>query len=207
MDKLRLQQSKEMANSFDAATIKANKLAETIQATAGTISSNLADALASGMDKSGFMEKMKDMIKQMAVTAALAATGIQETISKIAKAIAGGEAVDVASQISALWNTASSVVNPIISAIDSQFASFMPAVPAFANGTNFAPGGIALVGEQGPELVNIPRGSRVSTAAETRSGAGRNVTFVFNSPQEMSPSDMMARARQSARQLAFEGAF
>jgi phage-related tail protein len=33
--------------------------------------------------------------------------------------------------------------------------------PGFANGTNFAPGGVALVGERGPELVNLPRGSQV----------------------------------------------
>jgi hypothetical protein len=34
-------------------------------------------------------------------------------------------------------------------------------IPGFANGTNFAPGGMALVGERGPELVNLPRGSQV----------------------------------------------
>lgn len=34
-------------------------------------------------------------------------------------------------------------------------------VPGFANGTNFAPGGAAWVGERGPELVNLPRGSQV----------------------------------------------
>jgi hypothetical protein len=33
--------------------------------------------------------------------------------------------------------------------------------PGFAGGTNFAPGGLALVGEKGPELVNLPRGSQV----------------------------------------------
>jgi hypothetical protein len=32
---------------------------------------------------------------------------------------------------------------------------------AFAGGTDFAPGGMALVGERGPELVNLPRGSQV----------------------------------------------
>jgi hypothetical protein len=32
---------------------------------------------------------------------------------------------------------------------------------SFANGTNFAPGGLSLVGERGPELVNLPRGSQV----------------------------------------------
>ncbi|MBO9437338.1 hypothetical protein J7354_01565 [Sulfitobacter sp. R18_2] len=34
-------------------------------------------------------------------------------------------------------------------------------IPGFANGTNYAPGGLAMVGERGPELVNLPRGSRV----------------------------------------------
>lgn len=37
----------------------------------------------------------------------------------------------------------------------------MPGIPGFAGGTNFAPGGLALVGERGPELVNLPRGSQV----------------------------------------------
>lgn len=31
----------------------------------------------------------------------------------------------------------------------------------YANGTNSAPGGLAIVGERGPELVNLPRGSQV----------------------------------------------
>ncbi|MGO4836880.1 hypothetical protein AB4144_32005, partial [Rhizobiaceae sp. 2RAB30] len=34
-------------------------------------------------------------------------------------------------------------------------------IPGFAKGTNFAPGGVAMVGERGPELVNLPRGARV----------------------------------------------
>lgn len=37
----------------------------------------------------------------------------------------------------------------------------LSSIPGFANGTNSAPGGIALVGERGPELVNLPRGSQV----------------------------------------------
>lgn len=42
----------------------------------------------------------------------------------------------------------------------------------YANGTNFAPGGLAWVGERGPELVNLPRGSRVIPNHELRSGGG-----------------------------------
>jgi len=37
-----------------------------------------------------------------------------------------------------------------------------------ATGTLFAPGGLSLVGEAGPELVMLPRGSRVYSAGETR---------------------------------------
>lgn len=41
------------------------------------------------------------------------------------------------------------------------FKSIGSALPAFAGGTNFAPGGLALVGERGPEVVSLPRGSKV----------------------------------------------
>jgi hypothetical protein len=52
-------------------------------------------------------------------------------------------------------------------------------VPRFAKGTRFAPGGLALVGEEGPELVSLPRGSRVYTAAQTQAATGGN-NYYFN---------------------------
>jgi len=54
-------------------------------------------------------------------------------------------------------------------------------IPGFAKGTNFAPGGLAMVGERGPELVNLPRGSQVIPNHEL-GGMGGQVhkpTFVF----------------------------
>lgn len=39
--------------------------------------------------------------------------------------------------------------------------NFLQGIPGFANGTKSAPGGVALVGERGPELVNLPRGAQV----------------------------------------------
>jgi hypothetical protein len=36
-----------------------------------------------------------------------------------------------------------------------------------ATGTNFASGGLSLVGERGPEMVSLPKGSGVSTALKT----------------------------------------
>lgn len=40
-------------------------------------------------------------------------------------------------------------------------------VRGYAVGTRYHPGGLAVVGEEGPELVNLPRGSQVYTAQET----------------------------------------
>lgn len=40
-------------------------------------------------------------------------------------------------------------------------------VKGFARGTAYAPGGTALVGEQGPELINLPRGSQVFPTPQT----------------------------------------
>lgn len=76
---------------------------------------------------------------------------------------------------------ASSVKSAINGALNLPFTIKGPGplpdftIPAFAKGTNNAPGGMALVGEQGPELVNLPRGSKVLTAARTRA-MGRTPT-------------------------------
>jgi len=48
----------------------------------------------------------------------------------------------------------------------------------FAVGTRNAPGGMALVGERGPEMINLPRGSQVIPAAQTSNmlgGVGKGI--------------------------------
>ena len=50
----------------------------------------------------------------------------------------------------------------------------------FAGGTDFAPGGMALVGESGPELVNLPRGSQVVPNDVLRSGSGVGGAIVYS---------------------------
>lgn len=44
--------------------------------------------------------------------------------------------------------------------------------PGYASGTASASGGWSLVGERGPELVNLPRGSQVKDANETKAALG-----------------------------------
>ncbi|WP_308461470.1 phage terminase large subunit family protein [Sphingomonas citricola] len=46
--------------------------------------------------------------------------------------------------------------------------SALDAIPRNATGTEYFPGGMSVVGEFGKELVSLPRGSRVTPAAETR---------------------------------------
>lgn len=69
--------------------------------------------------------------------------------------------------------------------IGNTIANIAAAIPGFASGTGFAPGGLALVGERGPELVNLPRGASVTSNASTLAalqsmsvGRAPEVTFV-----------------------------
>ncbi len=64
---------------------------------------------------------------------------------------------------------------------------------AFAQGTSFAPGGMALVGEMGPELVNLPRGSQVIPNPRLGSEVNVNVTVEGSVVAER---DLAQRIRQ-----------
>lgn len=73
-------------------------------------------------------------------------------------------------------------------------------IPGFATGTSFAPGGLAVVGERGPELVNLPRGSKVYTNGVSKTmlgGAGGN-TFNIN----FTPTGNAAYDRENAGMVA-----
>ena len=86
---------------------------------------------------------------------------------KSAASSAGGFIADLAGSIKGAINNALSL--PL--SIDKPGflgGGSITLIPAFANGTPFAPGGFAMVGERGPEIVEIARGSRVHTAEETR---------------------------------------
>ena len=61
-------------------------------------------------------------------------------------------------------------------------------VPKYALGTNDAKGGLSLVGERGPELVNIPQGSQVVPTEKTKellsqrnTVSGDNINITINS--------------------------
>jgi len=49
-----------------------------------------------------------------------------------------------------------------------EFGFDIQEIPTLAKGTNYFPGGYAIVGEYGAELVELPRGSKVIPARETK---------------------------------------
>jgi len=70
------------------------------------------------------------------------------------------------------------ILRPLAQGISGGISGFLP---AFATGTNSAPGGMALVGENGPELVNLPKGSQV--IPNNKMGGGTTVN-VINAPPD-----------------------
>lgn len=89
----------------------------------------------------------------------------------------------------AAFNTLKAAVNAVIRGVNTAIDLVnripgipnIPSIPTLYTGARNFPGGTALVGERGPELVNLPKGSDVYTAAETRAIAGRgNVKIVVN---------------------------
>lgn len=66
----------------------------------------------------------------------------------------------------------------------SSFMNVIDTVPpvfgGFAHGTSFAPGGRAWVGEQGPELVDLPRGARVIPNKAAMALGGQSMVFNVN---------------------------
>ncbi|HZG81777.1 MAG TPA: phage tail tape measure protein [Brevibacillus sp.] len=96
-------------------------------------------------------------------------------------------------------------------------------IPGLATGGTVVKGGWTLVGEKGPELLNLPRGSQVvpnydlhrfggqvtidykvlaREMAAYKQGVTQNITI--NSPSPLTPSEIARRNLQVARQLALE---
>ncbi|MCB2310648.1 phage tail tape measure protein [Clostridium tagluense] len=53
-------------------------------------------------------------------------------------------------------------------------------IPQFAKGTSYAPGGLSLVGERGPEFVNLGKGDTVTTADKTSKILKDGKTIIIN---------------------------
>lgn len=85
-----------------------------------------------------------------------AADGVIGALQRMSSAFSGGSFLD---KLGAILGIATQLGS--IGAFGKKVQTSIN-LPKHANGTSFAPGGLSLVGERGPELVNLPRGSRVT---------------------------------------------
>lgn len=144
---------------------------------------------------------------------------------KAGKSIGGKILEGIRSGLNALGNLIGSVASSLKSGINSAIGlpkelSFKVlgkkigfTIPGFERGTNFAPGGLALVGEGGPELVSLPRGSRVHTNSESKkmmdrgSGLPRKVILRIGSRDFEAYIEEIADGRiDAADSLGWQGA-
>ncbi len=144
----------------------------------------------------------------VAAGAALAAIGVTASTAAIALAIGAVVGIVIyaitkfddfkASALSAFEAVKNGAKGlPIIGRFFGGEESQSPAtVPAYASGTSYHPGGPAIVGEQGPELVNLPRGSSVMTAGQTKSAmaGGSGNVYIENVTIPIDKIDSISRA-------------
>lgn len=121
-------------------------------------------------------------------------------LSQMANAIKGGGFLDI---LGAVINLGMQLGSIGIFGKGVQGRINAPKVPGYANGTNYAPGGLALVGERGPELVRLPRGSQVIPNHALRGNGGGN-TYHFQG--NMMTPEFWQRIQAGDMQAAMAGA-
>ena len=88
------------------------------------------------------------------------------------------------------------------SSVSSQLNSSSFFGPKFANGTMNAPGGMALVGERGPEIVNLPRGSQVIPAHRAQGMMGGGINISVDARGSADPAAVRAQVEAGIMQAA-----
>ena len=176
------------------------------------IGSDLTKSLIDGMEKGlgfqDFMASMKEYIKNLAIESAIYTAGIGGLLSDIGATIANDIAnglltPDALADIKARLAAAVLKAQTISGTVNDLFQGF-------ASGTDFAPGGMAIVGEQGPELVSLPRGSKVYNSSQTsdmmNASGGQVVNITINSPKAVDPAEAAKLLTQTMRQMNFQAA-
>jgi hypothetical protein len=133
-----------------------------------------------------------------------------ETAQTISDAFQNGLA-DILKQVSSFKEAFANILADIGgSLIDTGLTTIFEGIkfPGFAKGIGSASGGLAWVGERGPELMNVPRGSSI-TPVDQLSSLGTIVNYapVFNTQGADSAAIERLRADNQAQFNAFKSTF
>lgn len=123
------------------------------------------------------------MLNQMGLTWSTVWTGIKNIVFSVLAAIVA----EVKSRVNQIIGLINGMINGA-NAVGSKLPGYskISTIPKLANGTNNFAGGLARVGEQGPENVYLPPGSRVEPYSPTsQSGRAIEVTQIINNGVDM----------------------
>lgn len=99
-------------------------------------------------------------------------------------------------------------IKKVVSTVTSSVSAPSPSPSDNFSGTSYFQGGLTMVGELGPELVELPRGSKIYNDHVTKkmlSGdKGITQNIVINSPSPLTPYDTARQIKNASRQLALE---
>jgi hypothetical protein len=186
------------------------------------IATSLEDSITSALEtgsQADFSQAIGKMVYSIASQFILQAVGLQPMIKKLAAMITAAlsdgtmsadELAGIQSYASTIYSTAQAALAPLQGIVNSTFGTSYgtggsgggsESIGSFASGVRNFSGGIARVGEQGPETLRLPRGSSIEPGGAKRIGGA---TFVFNSPKQLSPMEMKMQMMQASRQVAFE---
>jgi len=117
-----------------------------------------------------------------------------------------GKSQEMNNSLSNIGNTVSQVKNSAMSqstaAVNSARQTSTSSLPRYATGTSYHPGGRALVGENGPEVVDLPQGSRVYPNGTMPSGDTYNFapgSIVLDASRMKDISDVVYYAKRFAQ--------
>lgn len=182
-----------------------------LQNVGSDIASKLLDNFKSGLTKANFLDTMKeyltDLVLQSAIYTDALKTKMAEIGTKIAAGIASGmgaaEITSIRDELSALYESASASATAARALVESAFTAPTRALGGVARGATW-------VGERGAELVDLPVGSYVHDAQESKRIAADRVAnspvFNFYSPVALTPAEMKRQFKRASRQMAFMGA-
>ena len=117
-----------------------------------------------------------------------------------------GKSQEMNNSLSNIGNTVGQVKSSAMSqgtvAANGMRQRSVSSLPRYATGTDYHPGGRALVGENGPEVVDLPRGSKVYPNGNTPSGDIYNFapgSIVLDASRMKDMSDIIYFAKRAAQ--------
>lgn len=189
--------AQKIGSIFESIVSVFGKIADVMISNIGTIVTELIPAMIKLVGE--LIGKIPEIIKG-------AISGIGNAIGEGVKSVASGDF------FSNIWNGITTTAGNLwegVKSVGSGIGNFFKGIFGFAEGTDSAPRGLALVGEQGPELVNFRGGEQVLTNANTQkvlSGAGDNVFNVaFYNTTDTSAYTLIRELKQYNRQMAING--